>query len=334
MGTTQGRVVLVDGFAGPGRYEGGEPGSPLLMLNALLEHKAASTIAAAVVYLFIEADRERYQHLEAEIAALSLPDSVKVQIENGHFHEVMAETLDGLQRSGGRLAPTFAFIDPFGYNDKHLALTSRIMGFGSCEVLIYVPLSYIARFVSGSDTEAALDTLYGDDRWKAARSVAGLAGRQQVLHDLFRDRLREECRFVRSFEIVPEKPNTGYFLFFGTNHDLGLRRMKDAMWKIDPTAGNRFRDSTTAGQTSLFDEGPNFTQLESLLAGHFGRAEFSVADAERYVLRDTPFRDNGHLKRQTLVPAERAGRLVVVSSPRKKAGSHPAGTIMRFVEPG
>lgn len=32
------RLLLVDGFAGPGRYATGEPGSPLLMLDALLTH--------------------------------------------------------------------------------------------------------------------------------------------------------------------------------------------------------------------------------------------------------------------------------------------------------
>src|SRR6266508_3728294 len=33
-------VVLIDGFAGPGRYSGGEPGSPLIMLEAYLDHSA------------------------------------------------------------------------------------------------------------------------------------------------------------------------------------------------------------------------------------------------------------------------------------------------------
>ena len=80
MGTTQGRVVVVDGFAGPGRYEGGEPGSPLLMLNALLEHKAASTITAEVVYLFIEA-RPASATATSRLRSPPAPppDSVKVQ---------------------------------------------------------------------------------------------------------------------------------------------------------------------------------------------------------------------------------------------------------------
>lgn len=40
LGTTFPVVHLVDGFAGPGRYTGGEMGSPLIMLDAFLGHTA------------------------------------------------------------------------------------------------------------------------------------------------------------------------------------------------------------------------------------------------------------------------------------------------------
>src|SRR5687768_1930123 len=33
------RLVLIDGFAGPGRYRGGEDGSPVILLKAYLEHQ-------------------------------------------------------------------------------------------------------------------------------------------------------------------------------------------------------------------------------------------------------------------------------------------------------
>lgn len=33
------RVVVVDAFAGPGRYVGGEEGSPIILLKAYLEHE-------------------------------------------------------------------------------------------------------------------------------------------------------------------------------------------------------------------------------------------------------------------------------------------------------
>jgi three-Cys-motif partner protein len=38
LGTTQGRIVFIDGFAGPGEYTGGEQGSPIIALEALGAH--------------------------------------------------------------------------------------------------------------------------------------------------------------------------------------------------------------------------------------------------------------------------------------------------------
>src|SRR5438128_12591526 len=68
MGTWNGRILFIDGFAGPGEYEGGEPGSPLIALNALKNHVAQSKITAEVVFQFIEKDVERAAHLQSLIS--------------------------------------------------------------------------------------------------------------------------------------------------------------------------------------------------------------------------------------------------------------------------
>jgi three-Cys-motif partner protein len=50
-----GRIVYIDGFAGPGRYKGGEPGSPLVALDVALTHR--KTLDGELIFLFID---ERY----------------------------------------------------------------------------------------------------------------------------------------------------------------------------------------------------------------------------------------------------------------------------------
>jgi three-Cys-motif partner protein len=58
------RLLVVDGFAGPGRYATGEPGSPLIMLSALLDHDAFPRLGdVRFLYLFIEHDPRRVAHL-------------------------------------------------------------------------------------------------------------------------------------------------------------------------------------------------------------------------------------------------------------------------------
>jgi three-Cys-motif partner protein len=81
LGTFNKRVVYVDGFAGPGRYTGGEPGSPIVALEAALTHQAK--LPGELVFLFIEKDTARADHLSAEIAKLPLTPSFKVHVEHG-----------------------------------------------------------------------------------------------------------------------------------------------------------------------------------------------------------------------------------------------------------
>ena len=46
------RIVYVDGFSGPGRYSGGEPGSPIIALESARTHRA--NLAGELVFLFVE----------------------------------------------------------------------------------------------------------------------------------------------------------------------------------------------------------------------------------------------------------------------------------------
>ena len=66
-----GRVVYIDGFAGPGEYIGGEDGSPIIAIKAVLEHKLS--IGAETRMLFIEADKNRCEFLKQKIGRIELP---------------------------------------------------------------------------------------------------------------------------------------------------------------------------------------------------------------------------------------------------------------------
>lgn len=334
MSKYNGRLVYIDGFAGPGVYTGGEPGSPVIALKAFLEHKYRSKITAELVYVFIEENRERVERLNQEIDKLrpSLPDKVKIDIRLGVYEEVFGATLDRLQQEQKNLAPTFAFVDPFGYAQASMKLSGRFLQFDRCEALIYVPFRFIARFLSMPEQEKALAALFGTDRWKAARDVQGDA-RLRLLHDLFQVQLKSVCGldYVRSFEIVTAHKNSGYHLFFGTKHELGLERMKESMWRLDPVEGQRFADSTSPGQQTLFQPEPDLSRLRDAMIARFGDEPFSIDDAERFTVLETPYLRT-HVKTRTLKPLETAGRLAIVAAKdRRRRGTYPPGTRMRFV---
>jgi hypothetical protein len=228
------------------------------------------------------------------------------------------------------LAPTFAFIDPFGYTGAPMELTASIMQFNRCEVLMYVPLPFVNRFVELSDQEPAMTNLFGTDEWKGAWKLEGRE-RLDFLRELFQRRLTEEggIEYVRSFEIITKGGRTGYDLFFATGHEIGLNAMKRAMWSLDPTEGRKFRDATESGQQVLIEEAPDFASLKQAMREHFGNDAFTIDDAERFALVSTPFLPT-HIRKAVLVPAETQDELEVLTG-RKKRNTYPKGTRMRFV---
>lgn len=308
------RLLLVDGFAGPGRYEKGQPGSPLIMLEALLSHAAFPRLGdVEFVFLFIEHDKRRIEHLEGLVAALGpLPSNVTVHIIHGEFEEEFGKLLDEATGSGRRLVPTFAFIDPFGYSSASMSLTGKLLDFPRCEVLFFLPLSFIHRFVGRDGQENALNSLFGCEEWRRAIPLSG-AERSSYLLQLFERKLGENSgvEHVRSFHLRTQD-GEDYRLVFGLGHRKGLELAKDAMWKVDPVGGTSYRATTESGQEVLFAAGEfvNTAPLLTELRAKFGTEWFTIEQAEECTLLDTPFRV-GQLRRDTLAPAERAGELTV-----------------------
>jgi three-Cys-motif partner protein len=60
------RIVYIDGFCGPGRYLGGEEGSPIIALKEALNQPALAN--AEVNFLFIDERADRISHLESELS--------------------------------------------------------------------------------------------------------------------------------------------------------------------------------------------------------------------------------------------------------------------------
>jgi three-Cys-motif partner protein len=327
------RVLYVDGFAGPGIYSKGEPGSPIIALQTAMEF--VPRIQAELLFLFIEADRERYESLEAEVKKLALPNNIQVYLEHGTCNETLSAVLDGLDQQGQHLMPTFAFLDPFGFSHTPFALVRRLSSHPRCEVLITFMYEEINRFLSQRDQPDNLDALFGTPNWRTALSMAGANERREFIHELYKHQLEADAGipFVRSFEMVNRGNRTDYFLFFGTKSRKGLMKMKEAMWKADTQSGLQFSDATNPNQVLFFEYAPNFADVKARLVREFKGRTVGVDEIEEFVLVSTPYRET-HYKKQVLKPMEQdaaAGIVVRGAPPGRKKGQYPPGTRLEFL---
>lgn len=326
-------VIYIDGFAGPGVYRGGADGSPVIALKSALAH--SSRVRGEMEFLFVELDTQRKESLERCIAAMALPANFRVRVRLDRCDEVVSKLLDDLDASGESLSPTFAFLDPFGFSHTPLALVKRLMSHKRCEVLITFMYEEINRFLTQGQIPQHFDALFGCPQWRSAQLLADSGHRRAFLRDLYRSQLERDAAitYVRSFEMFNRHNQTDYFLFFGTKSIDGLRKMKEAMWKVDDSGTFSFSDATDPNQSTLFDGGPDVGDLQRRILAEFRGRRATVEDIEQFVVVQTPYRET-HFKRQVLVPMEKASppELEVLSAPPgRKKGAFPAGTVLRFL---
>ncbi|MEW6363219.1 MAG: three-Cys-motif partner protein TcmP [Acidobacteriota bacterium] len=256
------RIIYIDGFAGPGRYKGGEKGSPIIALDVALNHR--KSMKGEIVFWFIEERLDRLEHLQQELSGITFPPHFKLITKSGKFHERLDEMLESMAVDKKTLAPTFAFIDPFGFSGIPFAQIQRLLSCPRSETLITFMVEAINRFLEHPDGRIVQHIMdaFGDP--EAGQIAKGSGDRVKKLRELYQSKLEQVARYVRYFEMRDRQNRTQYYLFFATNHELGHLRMKEAMWKADPDGEFKFSDATNPNQLVLFETDPTLILIEQL----------------------------------------------------------------------
>lgn len=261
LATNHDRIVYIDGFSGPGRYKKGEPGSPVIALKEALKYRKA--IEGEIVFWFIEEREDRLEHLRQELGNITVPAHFKVIAESGKFHEEFGAVLDSIDAGKNTLAPTFAFIDPFGFSGIPLSLIQRLLKFKRSEVFITFMVDAFNRFLQHPEDKVVQHIVEAFGGEEAVQIAKGSGDRVAELRELYQSNLRQAAKYVRYFEMRDRQDRTQYYLFFATNHERGHLKMKEAMWKVDPDGEFRFSDATNPDQFVLFeyDSTPKLVEL-------------------------------------------------------------------------
>ena len=330
LNTYHHRIIYIDGFCGPGRYDGGEPGSPVIALDVAANHRRR--LGSELVFWFIDECEDRTQHLSAELAERSIPGHFKVHVECGRFHEQLEHALNTLDSQGATLAPTFAFIDPFGFSGIPFTLIQRLLKQKRCEAFITFQVNAINRFLGHPEPDVVKHLVDAFGTEQVLQVAKSTGDRVKNLRTLYQGQLEALAKFVRYFEMRDRNSRVQYYLFFASNNDLGHLKMKEAMWKINPEGEFRFSDATDPNQLVLF-EADTTGPLLKLLQGQFGgKGAVSAAVVRKYVEDGTPYIQK-HMTTALRV-AEDAGMFKVETKKsdgsKRKAGTYPDLVRMSF----
>ena len=284
-------IRYIDGFAGPGIYEGGEKGSPILALESALHHAAAFPIP--VEFTFIEADKDRCESLSRELSRylLQIRESSKVIVRLpvcGECEAVLLQMLTEAERRKDRFGPALTFLDQFGYSAVPMSLIADVLAHPQCEVLTYLFWRDLDRFISDSGKHAGISKAFGSEEWKPAIEMPG-RDRARFMLDLYVQSLKEraDAAFVWPFSMLDQNGKLLYWLFFCTNSVHGLREMKRAMWKVDDTGSFTFSDAVGEGQMTLLSSYDQAWLADHMKKRLIGRT-MTVEEINLFVLTETP----------------------------------------------
>ncbi len=244
LGRRHRSLRYIDGFAGPGNYEGGELGSPFIALNAIRGHwqfQEFSRLGKHVEFLFVEKEPDHYENLKAKVCEVSWPASIKTDVKLGEFEHIMSRHLDDMRNSDLR-SPTLAFIDPFGPAGFPMELLGRLASFDRMEVLVNLNYNEFVQWILPDKSKhITADKLYGGTRWRPALEMAG-SDLSAFLVEEYEAALNEIGWRGTSFEMVNSQNQIAYNLVFGTRSSKGLEAMKRAMRTASPTGEFRYTD--------------------------------------------------------------------------------------------
>ena len=321
-------LLYVDGFAGPGEYRKGEPGSPIVALNSVLDH--SRELPKRIRLRFIELDQRRHAHLtkclEQESARVAAGGFIIVEAPIlGDCEAEIRKLIAQRKRDKRTLGPALFFLDQFGYSQVSMSLVCAIMEEEKCEVFSYLNSQRMNTFLGDRTKWTGITQAYGDESWKPALEMTGSA-RQEFLINAYTDAIRKHANtdYVWQFAMFDSGGRLIHWLVFATNHWMGLHEMKRAMWKADESGQYKFSDRVEGTGQQTFFSMLEDEQLESALAEEFAGQTVAESQVRDFVLTKTPF---CHFKR-----AVNKLRMANGASPRK-LGQWPVTFTKHSVSP-
>ncbi|MHC4539851.1 MAG: three-Cys-motif partner protein TcmP [Planctomycetota bacterium] len=289
---TQGRpVLIVDAFAGPGKFGDGEPGSPLIICQSVQE-ALLQGLSVPVSALCIEDDRELYSELLKSIDQFTF-----AEVRHGKFGAYIPWIQEKAQDHS-----VFLYVDPFTVEGldwarmdtifQHLSISRMsieiLMNFNSrsfvrrglAALRLTVPEpdpeiedaeEIDAPFVTPPSIER-LNTVVGGDWWKnVLETPSAFAEKIQNVTNGVCERLSKRFREVcqHAIKALPHHTVPKYYLIFGSRHSDALILMNEEMVKSLRTLADLARPKDpTLFEMRPDDLVPDIEKLPSIIFKH------------------------------------------------------------------
>jgi len=234
-------ILIVDCFAGRGKFTDGEDGSPLIIGKAIRRVQSSGKVARAI---FIESDSNNYRHLEQNLAEIDMSSNARCGDFRSHIEEIS---------EAAKTHSVFLYVDPIRPGDLNftdLAVVYEQLRSGrSVETLInFLSTGFVRRaqglrtrawdgehFAGNNSEVKACDAIAGGQYWQQIVFDDSLQQRQKIdaVADGYGNALHKWFQWVLSYPVREnyQDKQPKYHLIFGSRHTDAVDIMNRAMVK-------------------------------------------------------------------------------------------------------
>ena len=258
-------IIVADCFAGKGRFDNGEPGSPLIIAEAI-EHQRNDRLKPEIKGVFIE--KKYFNELK-----LNIPKDPWCHPLEGDYEDKIDYFVKEYQSRDQNL---FLYVDPYGIksvlfsqfeavknkkNFKSVELLLNLNAFGflreACRLLKHPDNETESPAVYEQDVNSSerLDEIAGGTYWreiveKYYTHQIKMPEAEELFITQYCERLKKVFRYVVNIPIKARLNNIPkYRIVFGTDHEDALLLMADNMNK----RWSDFRKEARNNQSPLFE---------------------------------------------------------------------------------
>jgi len=256
-------INIYDIFCGVGIYDGdGSKGSPVIAMECIKKqlYIHGKNNNKPISLLINDGDKKRVEIAKNHIEQYC-NSKCRFSAFNLDAKEIFPLVIDKIKTST-KNENHFVFIDPHGYKDIYKSDIVNIMEAGKSEILIFLPIHLMYRFLKPTQKDKENPSYKPLRRFMTEFNLDYNAqSPQEYIKHIEKAFLCDEKYYTSSY-ILQAQSNNFYALFFITKHIRGLEKAIDTKWTLDKLCGKGFEKKQSI---SLFEEEEKENKKENCL---------------------------------------------------------------------
>lgn len=236
-------INIYDIFCGVGLYsDDGSKGSPVVAMETIKEFKTAISIKLVIN----DGDTKRVETAQKYIES-NYNQEFEFKSYNFLSKEIFKLTISEIKKTKNE--NNLVFIDPHGYKDIYKKDIIDIMEAGKSEILIFLPIHQMYRFIKPTEFDQENTSYIPLKRFMTEFELEYTAKSPKEYINHVQESFSFSDKYHTTSYILQSDSKNYYALFFITKNLRGLEKAVETKWKLDKLCGKGFEQK----KISLFD---------------------------------------------------------------------------------